>query len=90
MSGMWTGGMAGGMIQAMRYILLSLLLSAGLALGGCGTDPKSLGLTGAAMPTPPRDPGEASSGIRGAPETGTQYAPSLAPNTGSGKFWGYN
>ena len=43
-----------------------------------------------AIPAPPADPGETQTGIPGAPNTGTQYAPNLPPNTGAGKFWGYN
>ena len=70
----------------MRFIILSLLL----LLAACGTDPATLGITGAAIPAPPRDPGEEQTGITGAPQTGTQYAPNLPPNTGAGKFWGYN
>jgi hypothetical protein len=42
------------------------------------------------MAEPPPDPGETQTGIPGAPQTGTQYAPSMPANTGSGKFWGYN
>jgi hypothetical protein len=74
------------MIARMRFILFSLLL----LLAGCGTNPASLGITGGAIPTPPPDPGETQTGITGAPQTGTQYAPNLPPNTGAGKFWGYN
>lgn len=70
----------------MRFIILSLLL----LLAGCGTNPAALGITGAAIPAPPVDPGEAQTGIPGAPNTGTQYRPNLPPNTGAGKFWGYN
>ena len=74
------------MIAAMRFIMFSLLL----LLAACGADPASLGVTGAAIPPPPPDPGETQTGIRGAPSIGTQYAPNLAPSTGAGKFWGYN
>lgn len=70
----------------MRFIILSLLL----LLAACGANPAALGITGAAIPAPPADPGEAQTGITGAPRTGTQYAPNLPPNTGAGKFWGYN
>jgi hypothetical protein len=74
------------MIPVMRYIMLSLLLF----LAGCGANPAALGITGAGMATPPPDPGETQTGIPGSPRTGTQYAPSVGPNTGAGKFWGYN
>jgi hypothetical protein len=70
----------------MRFIILSLLL----LLAACDANPASLGITGAAIPAPPQDPGEAQTGITGAPRTGTQYAPNLPPSTGAGKFWGYN
>jgi hypothetical protein len=74
------------MIAAMRFIMLSLLVF----LAACSADPAALGITGGAMPVPPADPGETQTGIHGAPETGTQYAPSMPANTGAGKFWGYN
>lgn len=74
------------MFCVMRKLLFTLLL----LLAGCGTNPAALGITGAAMPAPPPDPGESQTGITGAPRTGTQYAPNLPPNTGAGKFWGYN
>lgn len=70
----------------MGYIALTLLL----LLAGCGADPAKFGITGAERPVAPADPGAASTGISGAPETGTQLAPSAGSNTGSGKFWGYN
>jgi hypothetical protein len=74
------------MIAAMRFIMFTLPL----LLAACGTDPASLGITGAAIPPPPPDPGETQTGITGAPSHGTQYAPNLPPNTGAGKFWGYD
>jgi len=59
---------------AMRYILLSLLL----ILTGCGANPASLGLTGgAAVAEPPSDPGATQNRHSRAPQTGTQYAPSM-------------
>lgn len=74
------------MIAGMRFILLLVPLF----LAACGADPAALGITGAGIPPPPPDPGETQTGIPGAPQTGTQYAPNLPPNTGAGKFWGYN
>jgi hypothetical protein len=74
------------MITAMRIIMFTLLL----LLAGCGENPAALGITGAPIPAPPPDPGEAQTGITGAPMTGTQYAPNMPANTGAGKFWGYN
>ena len=73
--------------RGMRFIILSLIK---LLLSACGADPRSLGITGAVVPAPPADPGESQTGIPNAPLTGTEYAPNLAPNTGAGKFWGYN
>jgi hypothetical protein len=73
-------------MRGMRMIMLTLLLS----LAACGTNPAALGITGAAIPDSPPDPGETQTGIQGAPQTGTQYAPNLPANTGAGKFWGYN
>ena len=70
----------------MRWLTLSFLI----LLSACGANPAALGISGAAPSEPPPDPGETQSGIPGAPETGTQLAPSLPLNTGSGKFWGYN
>jgi hypothetical protein len=74
------------MIAAMRFIMFALLL----LLAACGANPAALGITGASIPTLPPDPGEAQTGITGAPQTGTRYSPNLPPNTGAGKFWGYN
>ena len=73
-------------MTAMRYFCFALLF----VLAGCGADPASMGITGAGMAPPPRDPGAETTGITGAPSVGTQYAPSVGPNTGAGKFWGYN
>ena len=70
----------------MRFIMLSLLFF----LTACGTDPAALGITGRPLATPPPDPGETQTGIPNSPQTGTQLAPSMPANTGSGKFWGYN
>ena len=82
----WTNHVARLIIAVMRFILLSLLFF----VSACGGDPRSLGITGAASPVPAPDPGEVTTGVQGMPATGTQYAPSLGPNTGGGKFWGYN
>jgi len=70
-------------MRVMALLLLTFLAS-------CGANPGTLGITGAAAPAMPADPGETQTGITGAPTTGTQWAPSLPANTGSGKFWGYN
>jgi hypothetical protein len=68
-----------------------ILLSSALLLAGCNADPAKLGITGGAtVAEPPADPGEVQTGIPGSPQWGTQYAPNLPPNTGAGKFWGYN
>jgi hypothetical protein len=83
---MWTNRTASAMIVVMRFVIFALLL----LLASCGANPAALGITGAPIPTPPSDPGEAQTGITGAPQTGTQYAPNQTPNTGAGRFWGYN
>jgi hypothetical protein len=70
----------------MRWLCLLVLIS----LASCDATPAELGLTGAGIPTPPTDPGEVQNGMAGAPSVGTQISPSLGPNTGAGKFWGYN
>jgi len=70
----------------MRTIALSLMV----LLAACDANPAALGLTGSAPQVAPQDPGEVQTGIHGAPAVGTQYAPSAGPNTGAGKFWGYN
>ena len=64
----------------MRHLaLLPLLLLAACA------DPGRLGITG---------PGETPMPTAGQPTepkpAANQFAPSLGPTTGSGKFWGYN
>ena len=82
----WTDRAARVIIAPMRYIALTFLLF----LAACGADPAALGITGAVAPAVLPDPGEVSTGIAGAPSTGTQYGPSVTPNTGAGRFWGYN
>jgi hypothetical protein len=74
------------MIAGMKFLMFPLLL----ILAGCGANPAALGITGGSTVEQPPDPGEVQTGIPGSPQTGTQYAPSLGPNTGAGKFWGYN
>jgi hypothetical protein len=73
-------------IATMRFMILSLPIF----LVGCASDPASLGITGAPMTVAPADPGEAQTGIPGAPRFGTQLSPSTPANTGAGRFWGYN
>ena len=75
-----------GIIGGMRFVMFSLLFF----LSACGADPAAIGITGPPLATPPADPGETQTGIPNAPQTGTQLAPSMPANTGSGKFWGYN
>ena len=70
----------------MKWVTLSVLL----ILSACASDPAALGITGAQPAEPPPDPGEVQTGITGAPSVGTRLSPSLGPNTGAGKFWGYN
>lgn len=70
----------------MKWMTLSVLL----ILSACASDPATLGITGGAAPEAPPDPGEVQTGITGSPAIGTRLSPSLGPNTGAGKFWGYN
>ncbi len=52
------------------------LLACLLALSACAADPRALGLTGAAPPTPPRAHSDATVGLPGLPEpagTGGRY-----------------
>lgn len=76
----------------MRRVLpVPLLL---LLLAGCAGGPRALGITGpqgssfGTAPGPPTggDPLDNPSAL----ESGTRYAPSIAPTTGSGRYWGYN
>lgn len=73
----------------MRLLPLVPPLLLVLALAGCGGDPASLGITGAGVTQFPPDPGQ-TSGVVASPTSGDRYDPSAGPNTGAGKFWGYN
>ena len=75
----------------MRPLLLTLCL---LALAGCGTDPKALGITGPGQFTVPQPNPTLESGgnpIPGVATMGTFYGPTIgAPQSGTSGFWGYN
>ena len=70
-----------------RTIMLGLILT---LMGGCAGGPEALGITGPrgseglSVPSPEQvlertDP----------LQSGGRYAPNLVPNTGSGRYWGY-
>ncbi len=63
----------------MRYSILAVLL----CLAGCASDPTALGITG---PGKIDQPKPAQESVPGGDITTPQYM----PNTGSGRFWGYN
>jgi hypothetical protein len=76
----------------MRIVVLAALVS---MLAACAGGPQALGITGpdggkpaaAAVPAPPPvDPLDNPDTL----QSGTRYAPSYAPSTGGGNFWGYN
>jgi hypothetical protein len=63
----------------MRFLILPLLL----CLAACGSDPRVLGITGPGQIEQPRPAQETLPG-------GDIAQPQSVPNTGNGKFWGYN
>ncbi len=63
----------------MRFGALALML----CLTACGADPKALGITG---PGKIEQPKAAQEFVPG----GDIAVPQSGPNTGNGKFWGYN
>ena len=63
----------------MRFSIVALLL----CLAGCGSDPKLLGITGPGRIDQPKPMQEVVPG-------GDIAIPQSSPNTGNGKFWGYN
>jgi hypothetical protein len=75
----------------MRIVVLTALLP---LLAACAGGPQALGITGpnggksapAAQTAPPVDPLDNPDTL----QSGTRYAPSYAPSTGGGNFWGYN
>ena len=64
----------------MRFMIVPLLL----CLAACGSDPKAFGITG------PGDHTEQPRTAQDAVPGGDITAPQSVPNTGNGKFWGYN
>ncbi len=63
----------------MRFLIFPLLL----CLTACGSDPGALGITGPGRVDQPKPTQEAVPG-------GDITTPQSVPNTGNGKFWGYN
>jgi hypothetical protein len=73
------------MLMRIASVLLLLCLAA------CSGDPRSYGITGPGSPAqPPEQPDDATVGQPGLPNSGTLYGPSVVPNTGTGRYWGYN
>lgn len=70
----------------MRVTVMLCLL---IGLAGCDASPASLGITGPAPPPPVTTPDDSTIGIPGVPDT-TGYGPSVAPSTGSGRYFNYN
>ena len=68
-----------GHYPGMRSLSLALLL----CLAGCSGDPSSLGITGPGTVELPKSRQEALPG-------GDIYPRDMQPNTGNGKYWGYN
>jgi hypothetical protein len=66
-------------IAGMRILIIPLLL----CLGACAADPSTLGITGPGRLEPPRARQEIVPG-------GDISAPQSRPDTGNGRFWGYN
>jgi hypothetical protein len=70
-------------VIAMRLLILPLLICPVLlSLAGCAADPKALGITGPGQLAQPRPATEVMPG-------GDLAAPDM-PNSGNGRFWGYN
>lgn len=63
----------------MRFLIFPLLL----CLAACTSDPRALGITGPGQLEQPKTAQEAVPG-------GDLTTPQAVPNTGNGKFWGYN
>ena len=63
----------------MRWPMILLFL----CLAGCSGSPRDYGITGPGRSEPPPTREEAQPG-------GDISIPTATPNTGNGKFWGYN
>jgi hypothetical protein len=68
----------------------TLIICALLTLAGCSGSPTDYGITGPGPP--PALPVQDDSTIDrpGIADPGTSYGPSVAPTTGSGRFFNYN
>lgn len=78
----------------MRFLPPLLLL---LGLAACAATPQQLGITGpgnaaapAAAAVGPQDSTDPLDNSDQLQSNGTRYGPNVEPNTGSGRFWGYN
>ncbi|HEX5327860.1 MAG TPA: hypothetical protein VFW75_14420 [Acetobacteraceae bacterium] len=69
--------------------MLRVVLFVALAgLGGCGSAPGALGLTGAPLATPPEIADDSVIRAPGVPGGGA-YNATVAPTTGPGRYYGY-
>ena len=66
-------------IAGMRFLVIPLLL----CVAGCSGDPSTVGITGPGQIEAPKPRDEVVPG-------GDPIMPQARPDTGSGKFWGYN
>ena len=71
----------------MRYALLLCNL---LVLAGCTGSPADYGITGPATPVEAPPPDDSSIDRPGIRDPGAGYGPSVAPTTGTGRFFNYN
>ena len=75
----------------MRYSLLFVALTGIVLTGlsGCGSNPGSLGLTGAPLATPPEAQDDSVINDPGVPQGDSAFNPSVQQTTGGGRFYGY-
>jgi len=70
----------------MRIFALLLLL----ALAGCTEGPGALGITGPGAAQAAPQPTDAETGALNPELKRSRFAPSVAPTTNGGRYWGYN
>jgi hypothetical protein len=84
---LWTDARPAASIRGMRFVVILAVL----CLAACSGNPRDYGITGPGQgPAPPVHPDDSSVGQPGIPDSGTVYGPSVVPNTGSNRYWGYN